>query len=413
MAVVAIALFAGPLSFGAGWAFLVGAALLIVVGVQSRSVVDLTTDMVTAKQAQTEDLQQQLEQQRRSVDALADGLDIAIFILDARAHILYANRRACELFRFTDPIGRTLLQISLSYDLEQVVLRAAKESGPQKSEFVFTYPGEWMGVATAWASGVQRSQVFLSVYEVTDLRRLERVRQDFVANVSHELRTPMTLIRAMAETLLDETDADNELGQRYLGKIIGEVDRLSMISQDLLILSAAESNPVRKHSCDLADVVKEIVGQLHGRAGDKGIDVSYEGPDHLRIHANSAQMTQVAINLIENAINYTQSGWVRAEVLRDGDNAVFSVSDSGIGIAVEQQKRVFERFYRVDKGRSRTSGGTGLGLSIVKHIVEAHGGTVTLQSALNHGSTFTATLPIDSDDETGIVKAGESVPEPN
>jgi two-component system phosphate regulon sensor histidine kinase PhoR len=204
----------------------------------------------------------------------------------------------------------------------------------------------------------------------------------------------MTIIRSMAETLVDDEVAISDRSTKYLNKIISEVDRLSMISQDLLILSAAESNPVRKQMCDVADVYRSAVQQLESRAREKGLLLDYTGPTQSIIEANTSQMTQVALNLIDNAIKYTTSGEIHVR-LASADSVVrISVADTGIGIPSDQVKRIFERFYRIDRARSRATGGTGLGLSIVKHIVEAHGGTVNVESALNNGSTFTVELPI-------------------
>jgi signal transduction histidine kinase len=379
----------------AAWFLLPSAAGLIFGSLKASELIRQTSDLAAARQAQTDMLQNQLELQQRSVDALADGLNIAIFICDSRAHVLYANLTARDMFGFEEPIGRSVLAVTLSYELEQIVLNSVGEQKSKRTEIVFTNPDERMGIADAWPHYGVSGRVFLSVYEVTDLRRLERIRQDFVANVSHELRTPMTLIRAMAETLLDETDGKTELSERYLGKIVNEIDRLSSLTQDLLTLSAAESSAVRKQPCDLAEIVREIVGRLAPRAGDKGLTLTYAGPETVSVQANPTQMTQVSLNLIENAINYTTQGSVGVSLDCSGGMAILSVCDTGIGIASEHQRRVFERFYRVDKGRSRLSGGTGLGLSIVRHIVEAHGGTVAVDSALNHGSTFTASIPID------------------
>lgn len=378
-----------------GWMLIGLAAIFTAILLYSRNYFDFIEEIATAKQSQVDRLLAEIDQRRRAVDSLADGLDVAVFICDSRAQIRYANQRARELFRFEDPRGQNLLGVTLSYDLEQVALRAARDKVPQDAEITFTYPDERTGLAKAWPAQETQGNVFVSVYEITDLRRLERIRQDFVANVSHELRTPMTLIRTMAETLLDESDPNDELSQRYLSKIMAEVDRLSGITQDLLILSTAESNPVRKHICDIAELFREVVGQLHGRADAKGLEIGYEGVPSLKIHANAAQMTQVALNLVENAINYTAEGSITVKIQHDGNFVMIQVSDTGIGISSEHLKRIFERFYRVDKGRSRGSGGTGLGLSIVKHIIEAHGGAVTVESELNIGSTFTARLPID------------------
>ena len=348
-----------------------------------------TLESSAVRQSQIEQLHSELEGQRSAIDALADGLDIAVFICDPKANVRYANRRATVLFGFEDPQGRGILSVTLSHELEQLVLSAARHGTAQRAELNFRYPEERVGIAQAWRG--ESDRVFLSVYDISDLRRLERVRQDFVANVSHELRTPLTLIRAMAETL--EDSPSEEVMGRYLKKIIEEVDRLSLISQDLLILSAAESNPVRKQSCDIAESLRSVVAQLLQKASEKGLTLSYIGPTSLVAEANQAQMTQVAINLIDNAINYTATGSITMTVTSEVGFIHIAVTDTGMGIASDHLPRIFERFYRVDKGRSRNTGGTGLGLSIVKHIIEAHGGSVSVESALNHGSTFTVRLP--------------------
>lgn len=340
-----------------------------------------------------ESMQQRLVENRHAIDSLADGLDVAIFLVDPKATVLYANRRAQEMFRFSDPEGRSILAITLSYDLEALVFEVIRAGQAMDAELTFSYPEERVNVASAWEEeGTDR--LFLAVYEVTDLRRLERVRRDFVANVSHELRTPLATIRAMAETLHDDAGEDKALAERYHAKIISEVDRLSLIANDLLVLSAAESNPVRKHLCDIAEVVQSTVNQLSAKATEKGLTLTYKGPERLMIEANGAQLAQVAINLVDNALNYTQEGSVEVEVRGEGPIVVFETRDTGIGIASQHLPRIFERFYRVDKGRSRSTGGTGLGLSIVKHITESHGGTVTVNSALNSGSTFRVELPV-------------------
>lgn len=377
----------------ASWGLFFGGVLLAIVGLQVQAAAKATAEWVATKQSQSELLQAQLEEQRNAVDAMADGLEIAIFICDVRANILYANRRAIELFRFERPVGRNVLAVTLSYDLEQLVLMGGKTGTPQNAEISFTYPDERVGSARVWSSAEGENRVFLSVYEITDLRRLERIRQDFVANVSHELRTPMTIIRSMAETIIDDETEISDRTTKYLNKIISEVDRLSMISQDLLILSAAESNPVRKQMCDIAEVFRSTVQQLDTKAKEKELDLSFEGPTRCIVEANTSQMTQVALNLVDNAIKYTTAGTIKVSLVPLESNVLISVADTGIGIPSDQIRRIFERFYRVDRARSRATGGTGLGLSIVKHIVEAHGGTVTVNSALNHGSTFTVELP--------------------
>ena len=393
---LAIITFAGRFSFSPAWSFLLSSLLLGVLGSQVQAAVQASEEAAALRHSQAELLQVQLEEQRHAVDSMADGLEIAIFICDAKANILYANRRSIDLFRFERPIGRNILAVTLSSDLEQLVLSCGRTRTPQSQEISFTYPDERVGLARVWSTEEGNERVFVSVYEITELRRLERIRQDFVANVSHELRTPMTIIRSMAETLVDDDATLTERSQKYLNKIISEVDRLSMISQDLLILSAAESNPVRKQHCDIADVFRSAVQHLESKAAEKGIRMDYAGLDQAIIDANTSQMTQVAHNLVENALKYTTSGEIHVVLSLRDDVARIEVKDTGIGIPSDQIKRIFERFYRIDRARSRATGGTGLGLSIVKHIVEAHGGTVTVDSALNVGSTFIVEIPRSS-----------------
>lgn len=351
-----------------------------------------------------EGMQRKLAEDRHAIDSLADGLDVAVFLVDAKASVLYANRRAQEMFRFADPEGRSILAITLSYDLETLVFEVVRDRQTFDAELTFSYPEERVNVASAWPEeGTHR--IFLAIYEVTDLRRLERVRRDFVANVSHELRTPLATIRAMAETLLDDKGEDAALAERFLGKIVSEVDRLSLIANDLLVLSAAESNPVRKHWCDLGELVSSTVSQLGAKAKEKGLSLRYEGPESLPVEANAAQLAQVVINLVDNALNYTQDGSVMVRLAAQDQVAILEVSDTGLGISSQHLPRIFERFYRVDKGRSRMTGGTGLGLSIVKHLAEAHGGTVSVESSLNSGSTFRVELPVGDVTSTSPTEA--------
>jgi len=337
--------------------------------------------------------EQQLEKHRKALDALADGLKSAIFVCDAKASILYSNRRAREWFRFDDPSGRNIMAVTISYELEQLVLNAARSSEPLEQEIGLNYPEDRSLVVRTWREP-SGDRIFASLYDITELRRLERIRQDFVANVSHELRTPLSAIRSLAETLYDEPKAALEKRSNYLNRIMNEVDRLATIVSDLLVLSTAESNPVRKQACDLAATVRSTLSLLQPKAQMKGLSLESDLPKQLVIEANPAQMNQVAINLVDNAINYTSEGSVQVSLKLEQAEVVLVIRDTGTGIPSDDLPRIFERFYRVDKGRSRATGGTGLGLSIVKHIVEAHGGTVEVSSLLNEGTTFTVRMPV-------------------
>lgn len=383
--------------FGLGgyerWVMVPAAAALFVLGIQVQSLQTSQSQSQLASASEIDLLRRQVEENTDTVETLSDGLDVALFVCDARAHVEYANLQATEMFRIDNPSARSVLALTLSHDLEDIVFQTRKTGEPQTAEMVFTYPEERVAIVKAWSAG-ENDRVYLTIDDISDLRRLERVRQDFVANVSHELRTPLSIIRAMAETLLDQPEGDHELTERYLTKIISEVDRLSMITQDLLVLSASESNPIRKQTCDIADLFRSATEQLRAKAKDKGLEIIFEGAEHLMIEANAFQMTQVAINLIDNAINYTSAGWIHVKVASLEGYAEVRIEDSGIGIASDQLGRIFERFYRVDRARSRATGGTGLGLSIVKHLVEAHGGSISVESSLNQGTTFTLKLPV-------------------
>ncbi len=345
-------------------------------------------DSLDRLQSETRGLEAQLWDQRRAIDALADGLDAALFMCDPHGTILYANPPAHRLFGKETLRGSRMGAATYNQALESLV----EETG--RAEIAFSYPREWIGLAHVWRDPAD-DRTFVSVYEITELRRLERMRKDFVANVSHELRTPMTIIRGYAETLLDEDPPSRETAGRMLPRIISEVDRLSTIAHDLLTLSVAESSPVRKSRCDLAEVTRGVVSGLWAKAAGKGLGISYEGEESLPLHVNPVQIEQVVLNLVDNAVNYTAQGSVEVSLERDGDKAILIVRDTGLGISPEHIERVFERFYRVDRGRSRATGGTGLGLSIVRHIVEAHGGRVGLESVLGQGSVFRVELPLE------------------
>jgi len=307
--------------------------------------------------------------------------------------ILASNDAANRFFDCADCAGRPLISVTLSAEMERLVIDAVREGTELSEEVRIAFPSPRQGRVFAWRDEERPGLAYLAFVETTEVHQLERVRQDFVANVSHELRTPLASIRAVAETLLEEPDADRPMQERFLGKIIEEVDRLTQISKDLLVLSAAESNPVRKQECDLAVLVRNIVSEAEPRAEQAGLCLQYEGPKHLLLGANNTQVYEVVANLVDNAIKYSNEGTITVRLEDGGEEAVLTVADQGIGIPSEHLDRVFERFYRVDKGRSRAKGGTGLGLSIVKHIVEAHGGKVSVQSRLGEGSTFTVRLP--------------------
>lgn len=235
------------------------------------------------------------------------------------------------------------------------------------------------------------------IEDITELRRLEQMRTDFTANVSHELKTPLTSIRGFVETLLDGAIDNPEMARKFLNIIMMEANRLTRLVNDILSISKLEAGDTevslgRLRLDKMASDVCEVL-QIHAK--EKQIDLSInENDEPIYVWGNSDRLEQLVMNLIENAIKYNQPGGsVRVSVYGTAENAYFLVSDTGIGIAEEHLPRLFERFYRVDKGRSRSMGGTGLGLAIVKHIAVSMGGTVEVHSKLGEGSEFSVTLP--------------------
>ncbi|MBN2489404.1 MAG: PAS domain-containing protein, partial [Planctomycetes bacterium] len=236
------------------------------------------------------------------------------------------------------------------------------------------------------------------LHDVTEPRRLETMRRDFVANVSHELKTPLTAIHGLVETLLDDEAMAGETRQRFLAKIRSQADRLLALVTDLLSLSRFES---REHRLDrrpvsLREPVAESVERHQAEAERKGVALVLDAPpEPVELLADAEALRQVVDNLLQNAIRYTpHGGRVVVRIRREADHAAIAVEDTGIGIEPRHQARLFERFYRVDTARSRALGGTGLGLSIVKHIAEAHGGDVAVESEPGRGSTFRVRLPL-------------------
>jgi two-component system phosphate regulon sensor histidine kinase PhoR len=326
-----------------------------------------------------------LKQFQQATRALPD----ATVVLDEDGAVQWANAAAGRYLgiRWPEDTNQRITNLIRMPRLQEFV-----QEHEQATTIEIPSPTEQNRFLSVLLAPYGKDQWLFVARDVTQLHRLSQIRSDFVANVSHELRTPLTLIRAMAETLEDQPS--DEVLSRYLRKIIEEVDRLSLISQDLLILSAAESNPVRKQSCEIAEVFRSVVAQLNQKATEKGLTLEYQGPSSLLTEANQSQLTQVAINLVDNAINYTTTGRVTVILSGDASCVEVSVRDTGIGIPSDHLPRIFERFYRVEGQKSGDRSGTGLGLAIVKHIMNRHRGGMTVESVEGEGATFAIYLPM-------------------
>jgi two-component system, OmpR family, phosphate regulon sensor histidine kinase PhoR len=244
----------------------------------------------------------------------------------------------------------------------------------------------------------ERVGAVIVLHDVSDLRQLEGVRRDFVANISHELKTPLAAIRGLVETLIDDEDMDPATHQRFIEKIHDQSMRLSNLVSDLLTLSRLEADQggIQFEGVDVREAVAESYrAQVHV-AESKKVDIAARVSDSpVVVEGDPEALRELVDNLLSNAIKFTpEGGHVDLRLGVEGPNAVLTVEDTGIGIAPEDQGRIFERFYRVDKARSRQLGGTGLGLSIVKHVALAHGGNVSLKSAPGRGSTFRVQIPL-------------------
>ena len=389
-------------------------------GMASRELVELRRaleELQAGQERETAELRGEIERLEVTLDSITEG----ILVTGADGRVLMANRALRDLYGLTRPLpGRLPVEAVRNAAVGEAIEDALAGRGPTYCEITEgSGPPRYLDVHTAPIPGPEGVSGTVTVfYEITRLRRLERMRQDFVANVSHELRTPLTAIKGCAETLADGALRDPEAAQRFVGVINNHADRLTTLLNDLLDLARLESEETTMEPAEvemerLIDAARDAVSKP---AADKGIRIDLTVPAGLAARCDRRLIEQALINLVDNAVKYTAEGGVvsvsarrlhreQAEDELDGrswsspagsgqdgeeglDAVVVEVADTGIGIPSDEVGRVFERFYRVDKGRSRVLGGTGLGLSIVRHAVELHGERVFVDTELGRGSTF-------------------------
>jgi len=335
-------------------------------------------------------------------EALLGGMEEGVLILDLNGRIKNINRSMGAILSQTYPadVGKHYLEVFRDPELNDLIQTTlADKKGYRRTLSPLGQPGKTFQIQSSLSQYPQNEGEGLVVvfHDVTDLKRLERVRQDFVANVSHELRTPLTAIKGYVEALCDGGLQDPAQVEQFLRVIQRHTERMDKIVSDLLLLSEMESaeRGLQRETVDLPELIQTAVESLRSLAEGKKQTLRVEPLEGLStIRADGQKVHQVMVNLLNNAISYTPEGGsitVKAGPVSEGVEV--SVMDNGIGIPPDDLPRVFERFYRVDKGRSRELGGTGLGLSIVKHIVEAHGGRVRVESKPGKGSRFTFFLP--------------------
>jgi len=344
-----------------------------------------------------------IQQNENQLESVLDNMINGIVMIDLNGKIVLMNRRAEEVLGFSarELVGRHYAEAKQQYELSQMIQEGLKSKQHLREEITFYFPEERLlelNLVPIHPEGNDFSGVLLVLQDVSAIRRLERMRSEFVANVSHELKTPITAVKGFAETLLGGAVNDEETARSFLQIIFDESDRLNRLIGDILELSKIESRrvPLIFSPVEIDTFVHKSIKLMESEAARKRIELSMNIEPGLYVEADEDRLRQIIMNLLSNGINYTpEGGRVSLKVEGLGDDHIrIQISDSGIGIPKKDLPRIFERFYRVDKARSRSSGGTGLGLSIVKHLVELHKGTITVTSDVGVGSTFTIELPV-------------------
>jgi two-component system, OmpR family, phosphate regulon sensor histidine kinase PhoR len=344
-------------------------------------------------------------EQRQELAAVLSSMSEGVLAVDGTAQIISINEAAVRMFNIENPAaveGRVLAEVIRIPVLQDLVSQTWSSRDTTDGEIVIDMvDGQHqveVGGSVIRGPGEKEVGVLIMLRDVTRLRQFERLRRDFVANVSHELKTPVTSIQGFVETLREGAAKDPEKVDRFLGIVADQADRLGAIIDDLLSLSRLEQSPETEQfemmEAAVSGVIRSAVAMCEHRASEGKVDIRVDCPADLCARANPQLLEQAICNLLDNAIKFSEvEGVVSIEAEGQGDNLVIAVRDTGAGIAAEHLARIFERFYRVDKGRSRDFGGTGLGLAIVKHIVQAHGGSVGVDSTVGKGSTFTVFIP--------------------
>lgn len=377
-------------------------ALLLLIFRRKTQLSEEFTNQLRAERDATAQLQRELEDQARAErQTLFNSMVEGVVLLDRKGRIQLVNQSLEKQFGFhVDVRGQTLSEAFRRPELtdlltrlntERTVLNCDLEVGGAEARYFE------VNAATVLDRESRPQGAILVFHDLTRIRQLENTRREFVANVSHELRTPLSLIKGYVETLLDGAIRDPELSARFLQTIDRHSNRLTNLIEDLLTISRLESGQItlQLRTVPLKPFASSLIAELQSRANERGTKIVNEIPEGLAGRADPDRLEQVLVNLIENAVKY---GRPQGRVVLRGRllNGLVElcVADDGPGIPTDARERIFERFYRVDKARSREAGGTGLGLAIVKHIVQSHGGKVWVESETNRGSQFYFTLPV-------------------
>jgi len=340
--------------------------------------------------------------QRQEQEAMLVAMKEGVIAVDIEENILHINSSACDLFEMdaNDASGQKFQALIRKPELVQFLHEILKKETSQEAELIFYKSGEKTILTNGTPLHDDHGQVIGALLVLNDMskqKQLETIRKEFVANVSHELKTPVTLIQGFVETLLDGAMNDKVNAKNFLDRILNNSKRLNFIIEDLLNLSRIEQiddTTLEMEYVDLKELLEQSIAHCSKSIKEKKMTVELSCQSEVKVSVNQNLLEQAIINLIDNALKYSQTSKpiIVKGIVSDSEICI-EVEDFGIGIAADQLERLFERFYRVDKGRSRDAGGTGLGLAIVKHIIQAHKGSVAVKSVLNQGTIFILRLP--------------------
>lgn len=339
------------------------------------------------------------------VDSIINSMIVGIIAVDSDYKIIFINSIACNMFDIQNEniaIGSNFIEQIRNNKININLKDTVTNNNPIDDEIYMISKNDiflryHISPIKANDSKLKNSGAIVFIQDITNIRKLEQIRTDFVANVTHELKTPLTSIRGFVETLRGGAINDKAVADKFLEIVDIEAERLYMLINDILQLSEIESGLSDPYISrfNLNVVIQEVISMLDSHAKKKGISLKYEIDESITMEANSNRIKQLLINLIDNSINYNvENGSVFIKAYKESRSITISVEDTGIGIANEHIHRIFERFYRVDKGRSRSTGGTGLGLSIVKHIVNLYSGDIQVSSEHGQGTKFLIHFPL-------------------
>lgn len=344
-----------------------------------------------------QDTIEEVSTERNKLTAILTNMIDGVIAVDADGKLILANPVAEKIFNFDaeENMGKRLGEINIDYQLDRYFIKVWKDKKETTGELPWGDQVFKVAVSPILGTAGELYGSVAVLQDITSMRKLEQKQREFIADVSHELRTPLSSVNLLVKNMLDY-DLVKEEGEEFLRDIDGEIERLNLLVQDILDLTRLESLKGRKglKKTDLQKVFDYTLARMHPRAERNQLELTWDIPDFPPLLVNEDQVKQVLINLVDNAIKYTpEGGWLKVEGEDQGDEILIKVKDTGPGIPQEDQDRIFERFYRVDKTRSREMGGTGLGLAICREIITAHGGRIWIEGKEGYGTTFFFTLP--------------------